>query len=165
MKTLRVFVMLAVAAAVAFPLMAADQKAPVKKAPKCPAAAYAEKMLQGVKITDEQKCKLAEVQKEFGPKLMDFAKKRDAILTPEQRKAAVAATKAAIADGKKGKELWKAVGEATKPTPEQKQQLAEVQKERAGVEKELRGKIEGVLTPEQKEELKKLQPAKKAKGK
>jgi Spy/CpxP family protein refolding chaperone len=163
MKTLRTCVLLAVAMLVALPVMAADKKPAAKKPAKCPAAAYVERMLQGITLTEDQKAKLGEIQKEFGPKLVDASKKRQAILTPEQRKAEAEAAKAARAEGKKGKDLMQAVQNAVKPSDEQKAKLAEVQKERAALEKGLREKAIGVLTAEQKAQLKKAQPKKAAK--
>jgi len=162
MKTLRTCVMLAVAVMVALPVLAADKKPTAKKAPKCPAAAFVEQMLQGLTLTDEQKAKLGEIQKEFGPKLVEAGKKRAAILTAEQRKAEAAARKAAMAEGKKGKDVMQAVLDAVKPTDEQKAKLAEVQKERGAVEKCLREKVMGVLTPEQQKKFQKPHAKKKA---
>ncbi len=162
MRTLRTCLLLAVAVLVALPVMAAEKKAAAKKAPKCPAAAYVERMLQGMTLTEDQKTKLGDIQKEFGPQLVDLAKKRQAILTPEQRKAEAEASKAARAEGKKGKDFMKAVQDAIKPTDEQKGKLAEVQKERSALEKGLRDKVMGVLTTEQQQQIKKAQPKKKA---
>jgi Spy/CpxP family protein refolding chaperone len=155
--------MLVVAVAVALPLLAAEKKKAAKKAPKCPAAAYCEMLLKGITVTDDQKAKLGEFQKEFGPQLAAVDKKRGTILTPEQAKAGAEARKAALAEGKKGKDLEKAVADAIKPNDEQKAKLAEVRKERGALEKALREKITSVLTAEQKEQLKKAAPKKAAK--
>lgn len=164
MKTLRMFVMLSVAVAIALPVLAADKKAEKKaekKAPKCPAAAYVEATLQGITVTAEQKAKLCEIQKQFGPKLVGLGNKREAIYTPEQKKVIAEAVKEARAAGKKGKELHQAIDEAAKPTAEQKAKLAEAKAEIGQAYKGLSVALQGVLTPEQKEQLKKLQPAKK----
>jgi len=125
-----------------------------KKAPPCPAAQRIERMTQGLTLTDDQKAKFAELAKEFGPKLMDAMKKTD-VLTPEQKKAQADARKAAKEAGKQGKELTEAVMAATKITDDQKAKQAEARKEMSALEKGFAEKARAVLTPEQKDELKK----------
>ena len=118
-------------------------------------------MLKGVTLTDDQKGQLDAVKKELGPKLMEVMKKQRAIWTPEQVKARGEAEKAAKAAGKTGKEFAEAVEAATKATDQQKAQTAEIRKELSALEKELREKVLAVLTPEQKEQVKKNMPQRK----
>ena len=117
----------------------------------------------------EQKEKFALMDKEFGPKLAEFAKKRAAILSPEQRKAQNDARKVATEAGKKGKELREAVDAATNATDQQKKQLAELAKEKAPLDKIIREKVLALLTDEQKAMIPKRKGGKaageKAKGK
>jgi len=146
---------LAVVLLMASPLLAGPGKRGPKKEKKarpCPAAQRVERMLKGIDLTDAQKAQLKEIQKEFGPKLAEAMKKM-AVLTPEQKKARAEAAKAAKAAGKKGKEAREAVQAAVKLTDEQKAKMAEARKAMRPLEKELREKVLGVLTPEQKEKL------------
>jgi hypothetical protein len=101
-------------------------------------------------LTDEQKKKIVLMDKEFGPKLAEFNKKRAAILSPEQRKAQAAARKAGTEAGKKGKELRVLTEAATKATEEQKKKLAELFKEQAPLRKIVQEKLRALLTDEQK---------------
>jgi hypothetical protein len=162
MRTARSVLILVMALLIASPLLAADKKRGAKKAPPCPAAQRAEKMLEGVTLTADQKAKLAEVTKECGPKLAECMKKMN-VLTPDQKKAQEEATKAAKAAGKSGKELFAAVAASVKLTDEQKAKMAEARKEMAPIEKDLREKVLAILTDDQKAQVKKnLAPKKKA---
>ena len=120
-------------------------------------------------LTDEQKEKIALLDKEFGPKLAEFAKKRNAIFSPEQMKAQTEARKAATEAGKKGKELRAAVEAAAQATDEQKKQLAELTKETDPLNKMIREKLLAMLTDDQKAKMPKRAGGKagseKAKGK
>jgi len=103
-----------------------------------------------ITLTDEQKTKLADLQKEYTPKLEEAAKKHKAIMTPEREKTAAEAHKKAVADGKKGKEVQAAVNEALKLSKEEQEQL----KEGHHLMGEINKKKMGLLTAEQKEQLK-----------
>ena len=148
MKTVGTVVMLALVVT-AWSVMAAE-----RKAPPCPAAQRVERMTEGLTVTAEQKTKFGDLCKEFGPKLMDVMKKVD-VLTPEQKTSQREAMKAAKDAGKTGKELREAVQAAVKLTDDQKAKQVETRKEMGALEKELREKVMAVLTPEQKDELKK----------
>jgi hypothetical protein len=162
MKMRRQLFVLVMALVIASPILAVEKKKAAKKAPACPAAQAVERMTKGMTISDEQKAKFDPIKKEFGPKLVALQKKRAAILKPEQQKAYNDARKAAEAEGKKGKELQAAAVAAMNLTDEQKPKLAEVDKETAQAYKELQKEIMDVLTPEQKEQIKKAakKPAK-----
>jgi Spy/CpxP family protein refolding chaperone len=114
-------------------------------------------MLGRLNLTDDQKAKLKE---EYGPKMMEIMKKSQGVLTEEQRQARQEAVKKAMADGKKGQEVMKAAQDAVKLTDEQKKKMAETQKEIQDIMKEATDKI---LTPEQKDQLQKLQEERKGK--
>ena len=164
MRTARIALTLVVALLITCPMLAAvekcESKCKGKKAPACPAAQRVDKMVAGLKLTDAQKASLTTVKKEYGPKLMAAMKKMD-VKTPEQKKAAAEAAKEAKAAGKKGKELHQAIEAAVKLTDAQKTQLACAKKEMGTLEKDLCKKVMAVLTPEQKEQLKKAHQAKK----
>ena len=144
MRIVRTVVMLVVTLGIACPVMAAEKKQE-KKAPPCPAGQICKFLTKSLTLTDDQKAKLADVCKEFGPKLVE-AHKGTEVLTPEQKAAQAAALKAAQ--------------EAVKLTADQKAKVVAARKQIAALEKELHEKILSVLTAEQKEQLK---PAKKTK--
>ena len=127
------------------------------------------RMLSGIELTDAQKPMVAAIDKEFAPKLQELAKKRNEILTPEQRTAQRDAQKKARASASTPAENRKAVNAALDLTPEQSEKMKELQKQQT----ELNGKVvvalKKVLTPEQQEKLPKVGANKKkgqaAKGK
>jgi Spy/CpxP family protein refolding chaperone len=166
MRSARIALTLLAALLIACPVLAADKCCPAKscsakKAPACPAAQRIDKWTAGLTLTDDQKASLTELKKEYGPKLM-AAMKEFNVRTPEQNKAAAAAVKEAKAAGKTGKELHQAVDAAVTLTDEQKTKLADAKKGMQALDKELHQKVFSVLTPEQKEQLKKAHKAKKA---
>jgi len=105
-------------------------------------------MLKGLNLTDDQKAKVKELHKEYGPKYHAAA---DSVLTDEQKTARADAIKAAKADGKKGPEVRKAAMQAVKLTDEQKAKMKEAVKP---LNKEIKDKLLAILTPEQKDQLK-----------
>ncbi len=165
MRVVRGIVVLAVVFVLVSPLWAGpkkggDKKAD-KKAQKCPVAERL-KYLEAVKLTDEQKAKLDAIKKEFVPKFTEAVKKAD-VLTADQKKARAEAAKAAKKAGKDKKETAEEVKAAVKLTDEQQKKSDEARKELKQLEKDLREKVKGILTKEQKDELKKAHDAKKAK--
>ena len=70
--------------------------------------------------------------------------------------------KAAKAAGKKGKEVQEAVETAAKLTDEQKAETAAARKAMGEFQKQLRERVLGLLTPEQKETIK--EKMKKSRG-
>jgi Spy/CpxP family protein refolding chaperone len=152
---------LVVSLAVAGSLRAADEgkKAHEGKHAQRPLA-WAGVNVDQLKLTDDQKAKVADLQKEYAPQVADLYKKMQSILTDDQRKARQEAEKAAKEAGKTGKELHDAVAAAVTLTDEQKAKQGEVKAELAPIAKEAREKLTAILTPEQQALLK---PAKKAK--
>jgi Spy/CpxP family protein refolding chaperone len=114
-----------------------------------------EQMLKGLNLTDDQKTKVEALKKEYGPKVKDAWQKTESVLTEDQKKARGEAMKAAKAAGKKGPEAFKDVQAAVKLTDEQKAKMDEARKSAQAVRKEVREKFMAMLTPEQKEQLKK----------
>ena len=128
-------------------------------------AAGGMRMFKGLNLSDEQKAKFEELKKEYQPKRKALGEKMRDILTDEQKKARAEAHKAAKEAGKKGKEIRAAVKDAVKLTDEQKAKFAELRKEMQALGKEMREKRMEILTPEQKEILKKkFEQRKKHKG-
>jgi Spy/CpxP family protein refolding chaperone len=109
-------------------------------------------------LTADQKAKVAELQKEYGPKLREGFQKQQALLTDEQRKAQQEATKAARDAGKSEMEARAAGQAAVNLTDDQKAKRAELQKEMAPLVKEVREKVTALLTPEQQQKLQKSMP-------
>lgn len=103
-----------------------------------------------IELNDEQKTKIADLQKKFEEKLK--AAQEKAKLTDDQNKARREAMQKARQDGKQGEELRKAVQEAVTLTDDQKKG----QEELTAITKEITTAIEGVLTDEQKAKLKEL---------
>ena len=118
-----------------------------------------DRYLKPVTLTDEQKSKLNALKKECEPKFKEIYAKQE-VLTPEQKKAGEEAKKAAMAEGKKGKELNAAIAAAVKETADQKKQEKEAAQELRALEKELHGKVVDLLTPEQKAKIEAARPKK-----
>jgi Spy/CpxP family protein refolding chaperone len=139
---------LAVALTIVGRLSAADDKACPTTKPHHHAMGTPWDVLKGLNLTDDQKAKVKELRKEYGPK---FKAAADSVLTADQREAREDAVKAAKAEGKKGPEVGKAAMEAVKLTDDQKAKMKEVMKP---LHKEVHEKLMAILTSEQKEQLK-----------
>jgi Spy/CpxP family protein refolding chaperone len=116
-------------------------------------SALIDQVADKLKLTDDQKAKLADVKKEFGPKLKESRDKADSILTDDQKKAREEAVK-------KMRESRKfepgAIQEAMKLTADQKEKLEKAHKATGEIAQQYREKLESVLTADQKDQLKKL---------
>lgn len=167
MRAVRMAMAVVLVLAIAGSAMAAGEKkgkGQPKKPPKPePPAINVLDMLKGVNLTDDQKKKAEALQNEYAPKASAAQKKMRDMLTKEQWKARGEAQKAAKAAGKKGQEARDAIDAASKLTDEQKKALAKAEQDLAAVKKEARDKAMNILTAEQKDQLKKAQPAKEGK--
>ncbi len=135
MRTARMVLALALVMLIASPLMAKDEK-PKKEGPG-PAAERIAKITKSLTLTDAEKAKLDDLAKQYNSKFCD-AQKKGEVLTDDQKKACMAAEKAAKDAGKKGKEIHQAGEAAVTLTDQQKAQKADAQKATKGLEKELR---------------------------
>lgn len=156
MKLLSVAMVLAVSLAAAVNLTAEEPKK--GKRPERPQAARGMdlmRMFRGLDLSADQMEKLQALAKEYAPKFKAIDEKRDNIPTEEQKKARAEARREAVKAGKKGMEVFEAAQAAMKLTDEQKAAFAEVQKERMELYREMVGKALEVLTPEQREQIKK----------
>jgi Spy/CpxP family protein refolding chaperone len=117
-----------------------------------------DRMLKDVKLTDEQKAKIDEVKKEIAENAKVYNDKVDGILSADQKKARDDAIKAANAAGKNERDARRAGMEAAKPTDEQKKKLGEAGQEMGKATQPLFQKLMDILTPEQKEQVKKNMP-------
>ena len=149
MKTIiHILSLFLLAFAVVTPTFAAD------KAKKKKPAAVAINVPKSVKLNEDQRAKLAALNKELGPKLIACRKEASGIITADQKKARAAALKEAKAAGKKGKELREAAEAAFNVNEEQKTKLAECKKAMGALQKEVRAGLAGILTAEQKAQIK-----------
>jgi Spy/CpxP family protein refolding chaperone len=114
--------------------------------------------VKDLNLTDDQKAKLAELKKEYAPKLKELAGTFDKVLTADQKKARDDAAKAAKDAGKSRREIFQAGMEAVKLTDAQKAKLADGRKAMETLNKEIMDKVNKLLTPEQQEVLKKARP-------
>jgi Spy/CpxP family protein refolding chaperone len=115
-------------------------------------------VVKQLNLTEEQKAKVKDLKKEYGPKLKEAGQKAASILTAEQKKARDEAIKAAKAANKKVNP--KELNEVMKLTDEQKTKMDAARKEAQALAKEVNDKIMEILTPEQKEQLKTLKQKK-----
>src|SRR5262245_37796671 len=109
--------------------------------------------LRNLDLTDDEMAKIAEIRKEFRPKIASAMKGLEGLLTDEQKKAREEGLKA----GKRRKEVLASL----KLTDEQKEKVATVAKEVGGVVREELERIRGVLTEGQKEKLQDLKEERK----
>jgi Spy/CpxP family protein refolding chaperone len=112
-------------------------------------------VLKGLELTTDQKAKLEKLQKEFLPKIQQALRKMDSVLTDEQRKARAETIQAGQEAGKKWAEIEKNIHAAVKLADAQKAKMEEFRQELGELNKSLTEKIQGLLTPEQKEQLEK----------
>jgi Spy/CpxP family protein refolding chaperone len=154
MRVVRVVLILAVALLMALPVLAQEKK---KREGKRGGPGFdpLAMMLRDLNLSDEQKAKVEDVKKEFGPKLAEVRKKMDGVFTEENKKDRAEAEKAAKDAGKSPREVAAAARDAVKLTDEQKTKLAEVRKTMEEVNKDMREKVMSILTPEQKEQVEK----------
>ncbi|MFP6899559.1 MAG: hypothetical protein VCA36_01365, partial [Opitutales bacterium] len=132
----------------------ADDKADKAKAKKKKPAAVAINVPKSIKLNEDQRAKLAALNKEFGPKLAACRKEAAGIITADQRKAQAAAIKEAKTAGKKGKEIREAAEAAANITEDQKTKRAECKKAMGALQKEIRAGLAAILTDEQEAQLK-----------
>jgi len=144
--------MLAVVLALALPALAQEKE---KKKRGGPRGDWFTMVARDLNLTDEQKAKVDDLRKELGPKFAEIQKKREGVLTDENKKARDEAVKAARDAGKSPEEAYRAGRNAVKLTDEQIAKMKEIQKEAGALEKDRLEKFKAVLTPEQKEQLEK----------
>ena len=109
--------------------------------------------LRGVEFTEDQQAEVKELRKKYTPQLVEIQRKHASIFTDEQRQAHREAFQAAREAGKQGRELREAVDAVVKPTDEQKEKLATVQKERADLFAEIQKELRALLTDDQRRQL------------
>lgn len=148
---------LAVGCVLASAAFAADEQPAAKgkkKGKKAAATPAAFKLPDAISLSAEQQTKLDELKTQYVDKLREAMKKVNDVYTAEQRTAVQSARKTAAAEGKKGKQLKAAVEAAVQLSDDQKQKLSEAQSQLMALQKEVRGKVVGLLTDEQKELVK-----------
>ncbi|MBC7819295.1 MAG: hypothetical protein IAG10_20610 [Planctomycetaceae bacterium] len=158
---------LSLAAFLVSPVIAQDAKAKRAK-PNARKEQPAVQLPKEITLTDEQKTKVAELEKEYAPKMKELREKLDKVMTEEQKKARLDVMKEAREKGKegrKGKELQQALKDAMKLSEEQQKSYDETDKKIVALRQEILEKVKPLLTDEQKEKLPKRPERKKAKDK
>ncbi|HYW79213.1 MAG TPA: hypothetical protein VE890_06520 [Thermoguttaceae bacterium] len=161
MKTVRITLALAMALAMTAPMMAQEKAAKGKGSQLSPISRVLLRMgkihdaLQGLDLSAEQKEKLGKAREEHGPKMKAFFDKLGEIFTEEQRNAAREAGAKATTAGKEGRDLFLAIEAAVKSTDEQKEKSGELAKELSALSREMTKSTMHILTPEQREKMKK----------
>jgi hypothetical protein len=115
-------------------------------------------------LNEDQKEKITQIQKQFGPKLTAIQDQKKKILTPDQIQCQTDARKKAQKEGKKGKQVQEAVDQAVEIPEEQKKKLKGIQEQTQLLQKTIQAQVIAILTPEQQEKLPK-QILNKLKGK
>lgn len=127
-----------------------EAKKGAKRANRQKQASLAEQTLAklaDLQLSEEQKNQIKQIAAEFEPKLKEAQKKNRALVPQEQRKARREAIAKARAEGKKPAEIRTAF----KPTEEQ----AAAQKAVREIQQAFNGKVNEVLTKEQRQSLRK----------
>ena len=101
--------------------------------------------VKDLNLTDDQKAKLAELKKEYAPKLKAAHRQFDNVLTADQKKARDDAIKAARDAGKSRREVFQAGTAAVKLTDAQKAKMAEGRKAMEALNKEIIDKVNSAL--------------------
>lgn len=154
MKRFSLIVMVLLFALVSTSLFAEDQPKKKKKQPNRAQARAVMGMVKGLELTEEQKEKLAAIQKEVGPEISELMKAQRGLVSKEQQAKAMEAVKAAKEEGKKGKELMEIRNEALGLSPEQVAKQKEIQEKMQALRKSVQEKVMSILTDEQKKQLK-----------
>lgn len=141
------------------PVSAAEEPAKGKKGQLEQQVQRRFELPEAISLTDDQKPKLEAIKKEYTSKVKELIEKREGILTAEQKESRKAAQKEARQAGKKPKEIQEAAFAALKLSADQLKQYNAAEDEIKKIDKEIRGKIEEVLTAEQKANLKKAKDA------
>ncbi len=108
-----------------------------------------------LKLTEEQQARLKEINAAFGTRQTELSKKRESILTEEQRTAQAEAAKQLREGNLSREEAGKLMADAVKLTPEQKSQVEAVDLEARQLNQESTTQKMAVLTDEQRGLLRK----------
>ena len=129
--------------------------AEAKKAEEKKAAPFANVFTfpKSITLADDQSKKIADLQKEYTPKLEEAKKNIDVIMTADRVKAQKEAQDKAKADGKKGKEVAEAGTAALKLTEAEAKQLTELKSAQGKLMAEITKKKNELLTDDQKKAL------------
>ncbi len=157
---------LSLAAFLLFPVLAEDAK-PKRNKPNARKEQPAVQLPKDIILTDEQKTKVVELEKEYAPKMKELREKFDKVLTEEQKKARQEVMKEHREKGKEGKkrkELAQSIKDAMKLTEEQQKSYDEADKKVTALRLEILEKVKPLLTDEQKAKLPKHPDARKKKA-
>ena len=166
MKTVRIVLTVAVALMCASLVLAQEQAKEKAKSAKQPRLGQTLLTMERVRaaldqldLSAEQKEKLTAIREKIGPKMKEVWEKAREILDESQTTAAQEAIKQAREAGKKGEALIKSALSVLKLTDEQKEKLLKLEQESLAVQREAIKEIQGILTPEQRENFRaKMRP-------
>lgn len=108
---------------------------------------------RGITFSKEQQEKVAQLQKEYVPKLREVQQARNQIYTVEQRRARPEAIQQAREDGKQGQELRRIINQAIKLTDDQQKRLADLRDQQTKLLQTIQNEIRSLMTVEQRQKL------------
>jgi hypothetical protein len=118
-----------------------------------PLVAQMKKKLKSMNLTPEVFSQATKIVDEYGPLYVAAQKKRQVVLTEEQRAIQAATAKSNKEAGKQGRDVLDGMQDALKLTPEQKSQWDAAEKEKNAVGAKLYDSLRAVLTPEQQDQF------------
>lgn len=124
--------------------------------PRQPGSGVRSEFPEEIKLSAEQQAKLKEMQAAMAAKIEELNKKRDALLTDEQKKARTEAEQKIRAGGLSRQEVGDLLSSALKLTAEQKTQIDAIEQEGQTIRCEVEQQKAALLTDEQKGILRKL---------
>jgi Spy/CpxP family protein refolding chaperone len=162
----RLVLTLAVAAILVAPLAAQEGKKKKKKGKKkAQQTAPAFRIPNTIQLDEGQEKKLAELRKQYTPKLQSLNEERQQIVSREKMQEANRARREARQAGKNRREVNDAFVNALGLSDDQKTKWEGLQKKQQELNQEVRGKIAEFLTAEQKESFNIGKKKAKKKGK
>lgn len=104
-----------------------------------------------VRLSPGQRVQFEAINARYTPAYRKLLEKQSAVITPAQRKARVAAVRAALEARKRGKSFRDAVKSAYEISPEQRKRIAELTRLRQALQESARQDVLKILTAEQRE--------------
>jgi ferric-dicitrate binding protein FerR (iron transport regulator) len=139
-------------------------KTPAKKGDSGLSAFFA--VPRVIELTPEQQPKVTAIIHELEPQYKDYLRRKEAVLTPDQKLALAVATRAAREAGLTDKrQIQEALDAAANITQEQKERMQAFVREEKDLRKRFLDKLTTILTDEQKAKLAKPKPVGKASAK
>ena len=109
--------------------------------------------IPGIEFTKQQQADIAKLRETYVPKLTAAVEGQNSVYTREQRQARRAALEQARADGKSRQEAQAEIDKAVNLSDEQQQTLATLRQQQQKLVAEVREKITGLLSDEQRRQI------------